>query len=76
MIPPAPGPGRGDCAHQHRDDNDVCLACGHCAHTLILNAACYHCGTTELDPIALSPKKLPALVPLDRLRRSGREPTS
>lgn len=66
---PAPGPGRPDCPHDQRNDDDVCTVCGHCAHTLILNAACAYCGTTDLDPIALSPKKLPAIVPLDRLRR-------
>jgi hypothetical protein len=33
-----------------------------------LNGACYFCGTTELDPVALSPKK-PAVIPPDRLVR-------
>lgn len=70
---PTPGPGRTDCAHDVRDDDGVCTACGHCAHTLILNAACYYCGSTDLDPIALSPKQPATLIPLDRLRRGGRE---
>jgi hypothetical protein len=46
----------------------VCVRCGHCEHALILNGACYFCGTTELDPIALSPKP-PAVIPPAQLVR-------
>jgi len=47
----------------------VCDVCGHCTHEVILNAACLYCGTTELDPIALSPKKPPAVIAPERLVR-------
>ncbi|HEY4244613.1 MAG TPA: hypothetical protein VGM88_32590 [Kofleriaceae bacterium] len=50
------------CAHVERVDG-ICTACGDCEHLLILNGACYYCGTTDLDPIALSPKKPAALIP-------------
>jgi len=50
-------------------ENGVCTRCGHCAHELILNGACYYCGTTDLDPIALSPKQPPAVIPPDQLVR-------
>jgi hypothetical protein len=43
-------------------------------HELILNRACYYCGTTDLDPVALSPKKPPELVPPDELVRKKRSP--
>ncbi len=56
-----------DCPHSERNEG-VCVACGHCLHEVILNGACFLCGTTDLDPIALSPKK-PLLVPPDRLIR-------
>lgn len=51
------------CPHAERRDG-ICVACGHCLHELVLNAACYYCGTTDLDPIALSNKPLtpPQLV--------------
>lgn len=67
-----PPPGHGDptCAHAVRDTG-ICVRCGHCDHELILNGACYFCGTTELDPIALSPKK-PAVIPLEQLVRKHR----
>jgi hypothetical protein len=57
-VPDAPPPGQGDpnCPHTERHEG-VCVACGHCLHEVILNAACFLCGTTDLDPIALSPKK-------------------
>lgn len=70
-IPPEPGPGDPSCPHVERDAG-VCLRCGHCEHELILNGACFFCGTTELDPIAMSPKlsaKKPALIPSDHLLR-------
>ncbi|WP_428262223.1 hypothetical protein [Haliangium sp.] len=56
------------CEHAERRDG-VCARCGHCLHELILNGACYYCGSTELDGVALSPKPTPALVPVDRLLR-------
>ena len=52
----APGPGDPSCSHVERHEG-VCIACGHCLHEVILNGACFLCGTTDLDPIALSPKK-------------------
>ncbi len=45
-----------ECKHEERVDG-VCVACGDCVHEIILNGACFYCGTTDLDPIALSPKK-------------------
>lgn len=39
-----------------------------CGHDVVLNGACFYCGTTDLDPIALSPKPA-ALIPSDRLVR-------
>ena len=67
MTTPPPGPGDPACPHAERIEG-VCALCGHCAHELILNGACFYCGTTELDPIALSPKK-PTLIAPDRLAR-------
>ena len=57
-----------DCPHTERRDG-VCVACGNCLHELILNRACFYCGTTDLDPIALSPKKPPALIAPSELVR-------
>jgi hypothetical protein len=67
-----PPPGHGDptCAHAVRDAG-ICVRCGHCAHELILNGACYFCGTTDLDPVELSPKKL-QVIPPDQLVRKQR----
>lgn len=62
-----PGPGDPACAHPTRVEG-VCTTCGHCAHDMILNGACFYCGTTDLDPIALSPKP-PALIAAERLAR-------
>jgi hypothetical protein len=56
-----------DCLHATRE-NGVCTQCGHCDHDLIVNGACYFCGTTEIDPIAISPKK-PALIAPERLTK-------
>jgi hypothetical protein len=56
------------CAHAERIDG-VCVACGHCQHEIILNGACYFCGSTDLDPVAASPKPAAAFVPADRLVR-------
>lgn len=55
------------CVHGERKDG-VCVACGDCIHDVILNGACFYCGTSELDPVALSPKKPPALIPADALK--------
>jgi len=55
------------CAHAERRDG-VCTRCGDCAHELILNRACFYCGTTDLDPIALSPKKPAELIPAASLK--------
>ncbi|MBX3155633.1 MAG: hypothetical protein KF773_06520 [Deltaproteobacteria bacterium] len=66
-TPPA-GFGDPTCAHREREDG-VCTRCGHCEHELILNRACYFCGTTELDPVALSPKKPAPVIPAQALVR-------
>ena len=71
LVPPGvptPGPGRDDCDHDQRIEG-ICTACGHCMHEVVLNAACLYCGTTDLDPVAMSPKKTGDVVPVDRLRR-------
>lgn len=41
-----------------------------CSHDVILNGACFYCGTTDLDPVAISPKPADQIVPADRLRRA------
>ncbi|MGE0550270.1 MAG: hypothetical protein AB7O24_26390 [Kofleriaceae bacterium] len=56
------------CNHPERD-NGICVVCGHCEHDVILNGACLYCGTTDIDPIAISPKKPPALIPPARLTK-------
>lgn len=66
------------CAHERYRDGR-CTVCGHaCEHELILNGACYYCGTTELDPVALSPKpreQIVQIIPAERLLpRKRREP--
>ena len=66
MRPPA-GAGNPLCPHTERYEG-VCIACGHCEHAVILNGACFLCGTTDLDPIAMSPKK-PAMIPPSSLVR-------
>lgn len=58
----------GSCAHAARVDG-VCIACGHCLHEVILNRACYFCGSTALDGVALSPKPAEQIVPASRLVR-------
>lgn len=57
MDTPPAGFGDPTCPHDARHEG-VCTRCGHCEHDVILNGACFLCGTTDLDPIALSPKKL------------------
>jgi hypothetical protein len=57
------------CTHPERREG-VCTACGDCSHDVILNGACLACGTTELDPIARSPKPgIAALIAPDALVR-------
>lgn len=57
------------CSHPRKHEGR-CPDCGACEHEVILNGACLACGTDDLDPIAMSPKKVdPALVPAERLRR-------
>lgn len=67
MPHPSPGPGDPVCPHRERDEG-VCTACGHCVHEVVLNGACFLCGTTDLDPIEMSPKK-PELIAADQLVR-------
>lgn len=67
---PPPGPGDPSCPHVEREAG-VCVRCGHCDHELVLNGACYFCGTAELDPIAMSPKP-PAVIPAAQLTRKNR----
>ena len=57
-----------DCPHTERRDG-VCTACGHCLHELILNGACYYCGSTDLDPVALSPRKDLLIAPDQLVRK-------
>jgi hypothetical protein len=61
------------CVHAHRTDG-VCDACGHCIHEVVLNGACFFCGASELDGVALSPKPAEELVPAERLVRRRRDP--
>ncbi len=64
-----PGPGDPACPHVRREGG-VCLGCGHCEHDVVLNAACFYCGTEDLDPVAMSPKPLAAaVIPASRLAR-------
>lgn len=70
MSAPA-GAGDPTCPHTERDEG-VCLRCGHCEHAVILNGACYLCGTEDLDPIALSPKKLDVIPPDQLVRKKDR----
>jgi hypothetical protein len=60
--------GEIDCPHTERREGR-CVACGDCIHEVILNGACFICGTTDLDPVALSPKKPPTLIPPERLTK-------
>lgn len=56
------------CPHVERRDG-VCVHCGDCLHEIILNGACYFCGSTDLDGVAVSPKPADAIIPADRLVR-------
>lgn len=69
MATSRPPPGFGDptCGHDERREG-VCVRCGHCLHDVVLNGACFLCGTTDLDPIAMSPKP-PLVIPPGSLVR-------
>jgi hypothetical protein len=41
-------------------------------HEVILNGACYHCGSTDIDAVAISPKPAEHVVPVGRLVRRAR----
>jgi hypothetical protein len=70
VTAPAPGPGDPSCPHGTRTEG-VCARCGHCVHDVVLNGACLACGTTALDPIAMSPKPV-TIIPASKLvRRRG-----
>lgn len=56
------------CLHPEREDG-VCTTCGHCLHEIILNGACYFCGSTDIDAVAVSPKPVNSFVPAHRLVR-------
>jgi hypothetical protein len=56
------------CTHPERVDG-VCTSCGDCLHEVILNGACFFCGSTALDGVALSPKPAEQIVPAARLVR-------
>ena len=64
MSSPASPP----CAHPDRVDG-ICTTCGDYSHEVVLNGACYFCGSTALDAIALSPKPADQIVPANRLVR-------
>jgi hypothetical protein len=57
-----------ECRHDERRDG-ICIACGDCLHELVLNGACFYCGSSDLDPIAMSPKPVAALIAADKLVR-------
>jgi hypothetical protein len=50
-------------------EHGICVACGHCDHDVILNGACFYCGTTDIDGVAISPKKMPDVIAPERLVR-------
>ena len=56
------------CPHTTREEG-VCVVCGDCLHEVILNRACFLCGTTDLDPVALSPKKSGLIAPDQLVRK-------
>ena len=65
-------PAAGDpaCPHLERAEG-ICVQCGHCIHDVILNGACFYCGTTDIDPVAISPKQpaQPPVIPAASLVR-------
>lgn len=72
-APAQPPASPAACTHPDRLDG-VCTTCGHCLHEVVLNGACYYCDSTDLDPVALSPKPADQIVPASRLVR--RKPQS
>ena len=66
-VKPPAGFGDPTCMHATREQG-ICVQCGHCEHDVILNGACFLCGSTDLDPIALSPKQ-PVVISADSLVR-------
>ena len=71
MSDPEPGDDPATCRHTERQDG-VCRACGHCSHEVILNGACYFCGSTEVDGASISPRPTDAIIPASQLvRRPG-----
>jgi hypothetical protein len=66
--PPA-GFGDPTCPHPERREG-ICTRCGHCDHEVVLNGACFLCGSTDLDPVAMSPK--PVVIPAGSLVRKKR----
>jgi hypothetical protein len=67
-APPPPGYGDPTCPHAVRA-HGVCARCGHCEHDVVLNGACFYCGTTDLDPIAMSPKPPAVISPQHLVRK-------
>ena len=53
------------------------MAPDECEHDVVLNGACFYCGSTDLDGLALSPKPAAEFIPASRLVRgkSGGDPT-
>jgi exodeoxyribonuclease V alpha subunit len=41
----------------------------YCAHDVVLNGACMACGTRDLDAVAMSPKPVSNIIPIDRLKK-------
>jgi hypothetical protein len=54
------------CTHEERTEGK-CPACGSCEHDLVLNAACYYCGETDLK-LTIKPAQ-DELVTLRRPKR-------
>ena len=53
------------CAHERRSDEGLCPDCGDCTHEIVLNGACFACGSTDLKP----KPKAERLIPPERLRK-------
>lgn len=56
------------CAHV-RVTESQCQDCGSCIHDVVLNGACFYCGSEDLDPIAMSPKSRAVVIPATALVR-------
>ena len=59
---------QASCSHTERIEGR-CTACGHCLHDVILNGACYICGSTDIDGASVSPKPGSQIIPPSRLVR-------